>query len=295
MIKLFTVLSLLCFLYPQIVLSESVTFTFNPPDGYKVISYGKSNRVYYIDGKKNKIQSNKINTETIFTKNLNGFKIIRKVILAESFENGKRLESPAGKVLIGNVMTYITDNKGNLLSIEGLDSLLNNLKKTIHPDKQHLAVKVFNTEVRKKKEFDDWQNNITKFVGKSVKDGTVGYTISSLNLYGDILKYLKQMNFVDVKKDSVKINYKYTTKKPTIHNWLKEINPVVVEKLNLDQIDYSSYGINGSRYEIINPKTMISKEKHSKIILEYVTTYDDGSQHEIKRIQTKNTRYEIAN
>ena len=276
----------------QVAQAQSVTFEFDPPDGYKELQTTDSTIELYVDGNKRITDTNTSKTEITYLKTENGYKIINKLVGVDATRNGNKVTSPVNDVLIGREVSFNLDDQGKIIKIDGYDTLLKEISKVVEPDKKAIFSKMLDPELLKKKTITEWDGRIGDFSGKTVKEGEKWASTSDYKLKDRTIKYLITTVFTDVSPGSVRIDYTYTSDKNSVSNILKELNKDVGKDIHISDFDINSSSLSGSGYRILDPRTMLVKEENINRTISTNIRTQDGVEHNTKRSEKRDYRFE---
>jgi hypothetical protein len=153
--------------------SSAVEFHFAPADGLECDQRLSSTKTTTVQGHEDsrRVESGESVTHLRYEKVADGYKVRSHVQSAAVKRDGKTLEEPFTKAIIGRELVMDLGPNGELIRVEGYDKLIADMLAALPEDAREAAAKVMTTASLEERDRAEWNGRISEFVGKKAKEG----------------------------------------------------------------------------------------------------------------------------
>jgi len=243
--------------------AQNFTLKFNPPDTtFKEILNIKKTTL--INDKENKEDEIIVETQLKIWKYNDGYELFTTPIKMNSKRNGEPFQNPLFNFLTSVPTRAILDNKGNMLTVYGYESLIPRAQKELPKELIDQLILVANEEAMINKTKADWNARVSNFSGQTVK---IGDFFTGQGIFpipnGEKLTFYSAIKIADSviinNKLYLKIKFKNSSNPKDLIDLLEidenELNRLYDENANNNiSIKIKIYG---EGYRIIDPETML--------------------------------------
>lgn len=118
-----------------------------------------------------RVESGESSTHLKYEKTATGYKVHSSVKSAEMKRDGKTLEEPFTKAIIGRELVLDLGPNGEIRDVTGYDKLIEDMLAALPAETREAASKIMNADSLKERDKAEWNGRITEFVGKQAKEG----------------------------------------------------------------------------------------------------------------------------
>ena len=253
--------------------SGAVEFKFAPADGLECVQNLKTSRSSKIQGvdeaKREEVSQSVTNLK--YEKVADGYRVTSTIQSAENKRDGKVVEDPFTKVLVGRRLVSDIASNGELKDVHGYDELVRDLLAQVPAEARPTMEKVMTTENLREREKAEWNGRIAEFVGKEAKEGDIWDAESEVPLPTGAVKFTTATRVSKVEeKDGrpmVTINFAYgadgTAAKAMMDRVLKDLAGLAQGL----EIATEEPSITGGGVRVVDASTMtIERETVSRVI-----------------------------
>ncbi|OZG72556.1 hypothetical protein BTA51_15685 [Hahella sp. CCB-MM4] len=184
----------LCCLVSSAVLAEdTVTFTYNPPDGltYEVKLEAVQKKEAQASGKSQILtEEMKLRKAVTIKKNEAGWSEFHDVSDLSLFRNGRKVGNPLISATLKRSLEYRINQDGKIQDVVGFEGVLDELKDKIPEQVLEKIARAVSAERLKAKEMTEWNGRFGGLAGKTVEIGSEETKVSPFQLpTGDTVEF----------------------------------------------------------------------------------------------------------
>jgi hypothetical protein len=147
--------------------------------------------------------------------------------------NGKEIDDPVTKLMVGKPIVYDLRPDGSLRDIRGYDSLMEDIRKNFPPQVQTIMQRVASPEMLRVREEAEWNGRVGNFLGKTVKAGDVWEGVDDFPLPTGDIRFTSLTAFPKIEERGertlVTIRFAYAADaaaaRPLLERVLKDLTP----------------------------------------------------------------------
>jgi hypothetical protein len=163
-----------------------------------------------------------------------GYEITAIIRSARMTVNGKQVDDPFTKVMIGKPVVYDVRPDGSLRDIRGYEALMEDVRKSFPEEIQETMLKVFRPEMLHAREEAEWNGRVTSFISKTVKVGDVWEGVEDFPLPSGAIRFTSLTAFPKIEergeRTMVTVRFAYeadpTAARALLTDVLKSVMPV---------------------------------------------------------------------
>jgi len=152
--------------------AQTVTLGFRPPSG-AVVQIDRERAISTVTRQTSEFDVEKTISLMAFEECSEGYRVSETAKQMSRTVDGKPIDNPAHKFLVGRTNAFIVLPDGDFLRLEGQERLLDELKAFFPTHAHALLEKQMGGEQPFLQEKERWDRNMKRFVGRMLKDGDV--------------------------------------------------------------------------------------------------------------------------
>lgn len=197
-------------------IGQELEFHFNPPDGITYTETLKTTKVKDMGSFGKQTDIGEVKSSVSIKRTSNGYAVTVTPVSMTMTRNRQVVNNPTTPILLDTVVTYDLDANGQLLAIQGYETLLERIQRVFPPAAAQSLSAMFSEDAIVHKETAERNGRIGSYIGRVVKIGEVVNATEEFSLpTGGTVVYYSTTKFVEQTKcgghDCVRIQFFYNT------------------------------------------------------------------------------------
>jgi hypothetical protein len=245
--------------------SDTVTFTFAPPDGTAFTTTLEASVEMTLGEMGTRRQGTVMTSRTVVDRTKDGWAVSSRLVSAEAARDGRPEANPMLQAMVGMEVVYILDADGVLLEIQGLESVREKMIQGLPPAAMHALGPALSVEAMLEREAAEWNGRVGDFLGETVRLGESRTGTSSFPLpTGGAVEFDVTTAFAErvpcPAGSCVRIRFAYGGDAAELARAMEKITGEVIEdaggpKEAAPHVDEVS--VEGSGERVVDPATML--------------------------------------
>lgn len=276
--------------------AQEIFFRFDPPEDFPAyISTFKSKRItdMGILGKRTVASEGK--AKITVRKGPDGYSVAFTPLSFTMTEDGEPVDNPILAFVQNIAVTYELDGDGELVGINGLESLFEEFIASLSPGLPPNVAEMLNEDAFRYKTVQEWEARIGQFVGADVEIGDVWAGVEQVPLpvggsmrFYSVTKFAEQVKFDGV--DCVRIQFSFNTDADALKDFMGAVWEDLADMVGTEEKpSVSNSEVVGKGERIIDPTTMLIYSETSERT--FKTTVDMPGHKVVEMIMIEEREY----
>ena len=161
---------------------DRVTFRYAPPDGLHLVLRQTDHETRFLAGHGSQQSTAVARTDFKYRRTEDGFELRTTALSFERRRDGKVLEDPVAKVLLGLTHVYRIDEDGRLVGVDGFKGLLERARADLPPEVVQAVAPMLDPALLEAAEKAEWRRRYSGFAGATVSIGDIWTGTANLTL-----------------------------------------------------------------------------------------------------------------